>query len=287
MGKTACTTLSSSTRVGALERPFEPANCEDDSEALSISDAPRCLLFLILRVWHRYTAGTDFIDRTVWPAVCHENPWYTLYPQVRTPPISLQPRKSSPHTSIDVAAHFARYWQEEEEKEERTHLSLSCPLVVAVPASSFPLVPARSRSLCPCSSALAHVRPPLLVLSALVRERLPSFIIARPCLSSSAVRVRPPSFVFVRRRSCSPAIVRVHPPSFVPAPALVRASTRPRSSLSALVRVHPPPCLQHLPLLVLFWLMKHSASLAWWFVCIKYLVSHSWICNNLPFYHEY
>jgi hypothetical protein len=105
-----------------------------------------------------------------------------------------------------VSRGIGRRRRKEEEEEERTHLSLSCPLVVAVPASSFPLVPACSRSLCPCSSALAHVRPPLLVLSALIRECLPSFIIARPCSSSSAFRVRPPSFVFVRRRSCSPAI---------------------------------------------------------------------------------
>ena len=227
-----------------------------------------------------------------------------MYPRVRTPPISLQPRESSPHTSIDVAARFARYWQEEEEEEEEeeegTH-PLSCPLVVTAPARSFPLVPARSRSLCPCPSALVCCRPSFVSAcprssSSAVRVRPPSFVFV-------AVRVHPPLFVFVRPCSCSPAlvcasthphsssspfvfarprlsssaIVRVRPPSLVPAPALVRLRppsfgfARPRSCSP----VHLPPFLQHLPLLVLFWLMKHGASLAWWFVCIKYLVSHS------------
>jgi len=47
-----------------------------------------------------------------------------VYPQVYPPLTSLKPRESSLHTSIDVAAHFARYrgWRRTRRRGGMTHL---------------------------------------------------------------------------------------------------------------------------------------------------------------------
>ena len=60
----------------------------------------------------------------VWPQCGMKPIWCCRNPWVCPPPTSLQPCESSPHMSIDVVAHFTRYWhqEEEEEKDRLTYL---------------------------------------------------------------------------------------------------------------------------------------------------------------------
>src|SRR5882762_868838 len=61
------------------------------------------------RVGNSVPVPVPAITVPVWPRCCTKPARYVQYLRVCPPPTSLQPRGSSLHTSIDVAAHFARY----------------------------------------------------------------------------------------------------------------------------------------------------------------------------------
>ena len=130
---------------------------------------------------------------------CCKNPQYVQYLWVCPPPTSLQPDKSSLHMSIDMAVHFARYWQEEEEEEGGIDLPIHAtswkqPVHINWCGSAFKVLGWRRRG----RTHLSLSCTPIVTVPTTCWCCWPSFVSACPYLSSFTIFcAHPPSFTFV------------------------------------------------------------------------------------------